>query len=120
MLIAHELLHGIGIQHFGHKVRYGFKWVVLYATTDSGYFWRNQMIIVALLPAVVLSILFLATTFILPTGLGIVIVLVAAANVGGAAGDVWMVWRALQYPPHAIVEDDADGMRVFMPQNHQH
>lgn len=117
MLLLHELCHGIGIQYYGHRARYGFRWVLLYATTDTGYFWRRQMIVVALLPLVLVSVLAIVLTLVVPPGIGVVLSVVAATNAAGAVGDLWLVWKALQFPPHALFEDEEDSMRVFLPED---
>jgi hypothetical protein len=115
VLLLHELCHGIGIQYYGHDARYGFKFLILYATSDTGYFWRNQMIVVAALPLVIISLLLVVVTVFVPAGLAQLLLLAAAINTAGAVGDLWMIWKALQYPVHALFEDDEDGMRIFMP-----
>jgi hypothetical protein len=123
VLILHEWLHGLAIAWFGYKARYGVKFATLgflkiptafYATTDDGLFRRNDFIVVALAPLVVITLLCMILGFILPDRWHLYLALSVALNAGGAIGDMWMTWIALHYPPSALVRDEADGIRVFV------
>ncbi|NDJ86465.1 MAG: DUF3267 domain-containing protein [Chloroflexi bacterium] len=113
----HEYLHGLGMRYYGHDVRYGVKWLrgVVYATTDKGLFWRDQFIVVALLPLIAISLAALGLSLILPSGVAAWLLVIAALNAAGAIGDLWMVHVASRFSPDALFRDEEDGMRVFVP-----
>lgn len=117
LIPLHEWLHGLGMQYYGHKVRYGFKWTkgVLYATSDNGLFWREQFVGVALAPLIGISLICLVASLFVAAGVGFWLMMTATLNATGAIGDVWMVRVAYRYPAYALIRDEEDGMRVFCP-----
>ena len=58
-VVLHELIHGVVMQGFGAKPRYGILWkkMMFYATAPECAFRRNSYIVVALAPIAVISIL---------------------------------------------------------------
>jgi len=119
-LALHELAHGLAMAAFGARPRYGIKWEAgaLYATAPGYAFTRNQYLTVIFAPLVLLSGLAVlgmwacAGTAVVP-----VLAWCATANAMGACGDVYMGWRVAGYRPEAYVIDEADGMRIFLPEN---
>ncbi|MBZ0293787.1 MAG: DUF3267 domain-containing protein [Anaerolineae bacterium] len=115
----HEWLHGLAIRWMGHRPRYGMRldMGVLYATADDAYFPRNQFIVIALAPLVVITlggmVLMLLVSDALAYYIGVMIVL----NASGAVGDLWMTWEVLRYPAHALVRDEADRIRIYLPRD---
>ena len=121
VLVLHELMHGAAMALFGAQPSYGIKWrkLLLYATAHGFAFRRNDYIGVALAPLLGLSGLALAAIAILagnPAGNPWVIwiIVYAALNAAGAAGDLWIALIVLRFPPQARVIDERDGMRVFV------
>lgn len=115
ILPVHEWVHGLAIRWIGHRPRYGMKIGVLYATTDGAYFWRNQYQHVALAPLIWISITILIAGLFFPQGVAFWLMAAAVVNASGATGDLWMVWTLRKFPADALVRDEADGMRVFVP-----
>lgn len=115
MLPLHELIHGVFMAHFGHQPHYGIKLLkgVLYATSDGRLFRRDEYIIVAMAPFVVISVVMIVLSMFFPAGIGLWMMLAAVLNATGAVGDFWMSRKALQFPPDALIRDEKDGMRVF-------
>jgi len=122
VLPLHELVHGIFIRWAGHTPRYGAKYTqlgplklpyVLFATTDDGYFWRNQFIVIALAPVVLITLGGLLLISVLPLWLGYYVAVALVINGSGAVGDLWMTVVALRYAPDAVVRDEADSITVF-------
>lgn len=118
MIVLHELLHGLAIQWYGHKARYGMKLHkgVVYATADGSLFWRNQYVGVCLAPLIGISILVLLGSLFVSETLAFWLMLIGSLNAAGAIGDLWMVLLALRYPPNALIRDEEDGMRIFTSQ----
>jgi len=116
IILPHELCHGLAIRAFGGHPQYGFGVVYFvfpyaFATTETR-FTRNQFLVVALAPLVVLSVI------------GIPIMLVfewkwlaipLAMNAGGAVGDIWMALTLLSYPSGVTVIDTTTGLEIYGP-----
>jgi hypothetical protein len=117
MIVLHEGTHGIFMILFGAKPQYGVDWEhgVAYATSYGHAFTRNQFIVVALAPVLVVSGLGLLP-FIWPLPGPIVtgLLTILAFNFVGAVGDVWMAWKCSQYPASARVVDERHGIKVFV------
>jgi hypothetical protein len=122
VLPLHELVHGVFIRWAGHTPRYGAKYTqlgplklpyVLFATTDDGFFWRNQFIVIALAPVVLITLAGLLLMSVLPLWLGYYVAVALVLNGSGAVGDLWMTVVALRYAPDAVVRDEADSITVF-------
>jgi hypothetical protein len=117
-LALHELAHGLAMSAYGARPQYGVKWDAgaLYATAPGYAFTRNQYLAVIFAPLIALSGLAAlgmwawADTAAVP-----ILALCGVVNAMGACGDVYMGWRVARYPPPALVVDEADGMRVFLP-----
>lgn len=114
-LPLHELIHGVAIRWAGHTPRYGMKLDkgVLYATAENALFRRDEYIVVALAPFMVISLFVLAILWVVPDGWVYWLSLAAALNAGGAIGDLWMTGVLLRFPRRVLVRDEADGFRVF-------
>ncbi len=111
----HEWIHGLAIRYYGHQPRYGIRLDlgVMYATTDSAYFPRNQFVVIALAPLVVMTLVGMALMFAVSDTLAYYIGLVIVLNASGAIGDLWMSWVVLRYPPRVLVRDEADRIRIY-------
>lgn len=117
MILLHELAHGLMINFWGHQTRYGIKPLkgVVYATADGALFWRNQYVAVALAPLVSLSLLVVMVSLFVSAEVALWLLLAGVLNASGAAGDVWMTVVAFRYPAYALMQDEEDGMRIFLP-----
>lgn len=115
VLPLHELIHGIAIQSLGHRARYGFKPSVgvLYATADGALFRRNEYVVIALAPLIVITLLGMGLMLIAPGWLAYTIAMGVVLNAGGAIGDIWSVVLTLRYPASALVRDEGDGFRIY-------
>ncbi len=115
VLPLHEAVHGWMVRRCGHSPRYGLKWYALYTTADSAYFRRDEYLRVLLAPLVVITLAGLAVLPFLPTGLASWVALAVVVNASGAGGDLWMAIIARRYDPAALIRDEADGMRIYLP-----
>ncbi|MDX2161931.1 MAG: DUF3267 domain-containing protein [bacterium] len=115
VLPLHELLHGIVMRHFGHRVRYGFKpsMGVLYALAENALFRRNEFLLVLLTPLTVITLAGMLLNLVMPESLTYTIALGVIFNAGGAVGDLWMTGVLLHYKKRVIVQDDAQGFTVY-------
>lgn len=123
VLPLHEWIHGLAIRWARHTPRYGMKSVslgpvkipvVLFATADDAYFRRDQFVVVALAPVVVITPAGMLLLAVLPDALAIYLSVAVIINGAGAIGDLWMTAVALRYPPDALIQDEADAISVFV------
>ena len=114
----HELTHGLTMQLFGAKPKYGILWkgLMLYATSPGYAYPRNSFIVIALAPLVVISTLVIIGMWLLQGTLWVpLLALCGIFNASGAVGDMWMTMIVLRYPATAYVMDERDGLRLFLP-----
>ncbi len=117
MITAHELIHGLAMLPFGARPRFGVKPPGLAYATAPGYpFPRNGYLAVALAPLITISLLGAPLLAVLPGGLVPPAISALALNVSGAIGDLMIVSIVLRYPSAALVIDEKDGMRIFLPE----
>jgi hypothetical protein len=117
-LIVHEWMHGMAMQMFGAKPRYGALWkqMMFYATASGFAFARNNYIVIALAPLISISILVVLGMWLLQGTLWVALLgICGIMNASGAVGDMWITALVLRYPVTAYVMDERDGVRVFLP-----
>ncbi len=116
MIGLHEWIHGLAIRWVGYKPRYGINLAkgVFFATTDNGLFWRDQFLIVALAPLVIISVVGMILMIFTPDSLAYYIGLIVVMNAAGAIGDLWMAAVVWRYPPNTLVRDEADSIRIYI------
>jgi len=116
--VLHELTHGLVMQLFGAKPKYGIIWkgLMLYATSPGYAYRRNNYVVIALAPFLFISALVILGMWILQ-GIAWVALLAicGVVNASGAVGDMWITMIVLRYAAMAYVMDERDGIRVFLP-----
>lgn len=118
-IVAHELTHGIAMQRFGANPHYGVLWkqAVFYSTSPGYAFHRNNYIVIALAPIVVISVLALLGMWIASGTFWVVVfTFCGIINASGSLGDLWLTVIVARYAVTAYVIDEKDGIRVFLPQ----
>jgi hypothetical protein len=116
--ILHELTHGLAMQMFGAKPKYGIIWkgLMLYATSPGYAYRRNNYVVIALAPFVFISVLTILGMWILQGTAWVALLAVCGViNASGAVGDMWITMIVLRYSVTAYVMDERDGIRVFLP-----
>ena len=114
--ILHELTHGLVMQMFGARPKYGIIWkgLMLYATSPGYAYRRNNYVVIALAPFVFISVLVVLGMWILQGTAWVVLLAVCGVlNASGAIGDMWITMIVLRYAATAYVMDERDGIRVF-------
>ncbi len=117
-MILHEGVHGLAMRLFGARPIYGVLWkqLVFFATSPGYRYRRNAYILVVLAPLIVLSLLVILGIILFKANFWILLlILCGAVNAGGSFGDMWMASIVLRYPRLALVVDEKDGMRIFLP-----
>jgi hypothetical protein len=115
VLPLHEWVHGWMIRRGGHAPRYGLKWYALYTTADSAYFRREEYLRVLLAPLLIITLGGMVILPFLPLEPALWIALAVVVNASGAGGDLWMALVTRRCDPAALIRDEADGMRVYLP-----
>lgn len=115
--VLHELTHGLVMQMSGAKPKYGIMWQgMLYATSPGYAYHRNSYIVIALAPFVFISILAVLGMWLLQGTLWVALLgICGSLNAAGAIGDIWITMIVLRYAATALVMDERDGIRVFLP-----
>ena len=117
-LILHELTHGLVMQMFGAKPKYGIIWkgLMLYATSPGYAYHRNNYVVIALAPFVFISVLVVLGMCVLQgTAWVELLAICRGVNASGAVGDKWITFSVLRYAATAYIMDDRDVIRVFLP-----
>lgn len=120
VLALHEFVHGIMMQGFGAKPRYGFwkQGLMFYAKAPGYAFQQNHYALIVLAPLLGLSVLTCLGIFLLAgSSLVWVLALWAIINASAANADVWIAVMLLRYPSTAYIVDEQDGMRILLPQS---
>lgn len=118
ILILHELTHGLTMQRFGAKPRYGVLWkqMMFYATSPGFAYRRNNYVVIALAPLIFISFLVVLGMWLLQGTLWVALLgTCGTINAAGAIGDMWITLIVLRYADTAYVMDERDGVRVFLP-----
>ena len=119
-LVLHELTHGLVMQTYGAKPKYGILWKgpMLYATSPGYAYRRNDYVVIALAPFVLISALVILGMWLLQGTLWVLLLGICGIfNASGAIGDMWMTMIVLRYATPAYVIDERDGIRVFLPKS---
>lgn len=118
LVIVHEAIHGTAMRSFGAHPKFGVVLVgqvmpALYATSEGHLFTRFQYLVVALSPAVIISVLGFLACFSQWAGY---LVIPLAVHLGGCAGDAAATWQVTRKPSGTLFEDLRDGLRFHGPE----
>lgn len=109
ILLIHEAIHGLTILFWGGRPHFGAKLpLALFCGARQQMFRRNQYIVVALAPLVVISVAGIILTLLAPS-LATYALLAIAGNISGAAGDLVVVRHLYRLPRNVLVEDTETG-----------
>lgn len=116
VLVLHELVHGFFFWHFtGERPRFGVGPLHFYAAAPDWYLPRNQFVVVALAPLLILSLAGFILLALLPIAWLPALLLALIVNASGAVGDLYVVARLLPAPRRALVQDTGSTMAVYTP-----
>ena len=119
-LVLHELTHGLVMQIFGAKPKYGIIWkgLMFYAASPEYAYHRNNFVVIALAPLIFISILVVLGMWLLQGTLWVALLgICGIINACGAVGDMWITIIVLRYANTAYVIDERDGIRLFLPKS---
>ncbi len=115
-MVLHELIHGAFMSKYGGKPSYGagiayFILPYFYATTKT-VFTRNQFIVIAIAPLVVISLVVIGIMAAFPS-IAHWMFIPFVMNASGAVGDMWVTRNVLRYPKHVMLEDRKTGLIIY-------
>jgi hypothetical protein len=114
-MAVHEATHGVVLQLLT-KVRPSYRVRFPFLTTGNhAYLTRRSAVIVALSPAVVWGIVLLVALLTLPDNYRLTAYIVLALNFAGSGGDFVEVYVVSRQRSDALIQDDGDDLRVFLP-----
>ncbi len=112
-VVLHELTHALAMRICGtKKVKFGLTLLYAYAGSDD-YYDKKSYIFIALAPVVLFGIILLILNITLPNDWFIIIYIVQAMNISGAAGDVFVTYKFSKMPKDILVLDYGVGMTVY-------
>lgn len=112
-MVAHELVHGITMKHFGtKKVKYGFTGLYAFAGSED-YYPKKPYITIALAPIVVWGIVLAVVNMLVPLQWFWVVYFIQVSNISGAAGDLYVTCKFAKMPADILVRDSGVGMTVY-------
>ncbi|MCD4845471.1 MAG: DUF3267 domain-containing protein [Methanosarcinales archaeon] len=115
-MVLHELIHGAFMSKYGGNPSYGagiayFILPYFYATSKT-VFPRNQYIVIAIAPLVVISLVVIGIMAAFPS-IAHWMFIPFIMNASGAVGDMWVTRNVLRYPKHVILEDRKTGLIIY-------
>lgn len=114
VLVLHELIHGLFFWFFSHqKPIFGFKGFYAYATLPGWYFPKNQYLVIASAPLILISILGILLVPVVPFNSLWIIFLALVINASGAIGDLVVTVRLLFKPKTTMTQDFADTITFY-------
>jgi len=121
--VLHELIHGAFMSKYGGKPRYGagiahYILPYFYATTKT-IFTRNQFIVIAIAPLVVISLVSIGIMAAFPS-IAHWMLIPFILNGSGAVGDMWVVRNVLRCPKHVFLEDQKSGLIIYGKETDKH
>ena len=109
----HELVHGLCMKGFGAgKIHYGYAGVYAWAGSND-FFKKWPYIVIALAPLVSLGIALACLCVFVPHNWFWAVYLIQVMNISGAAGDIYVAWKAFGMPEDLLVQDTGTAMVFY-------
>ncbi|MAU09837.1 MAG: hypothetical protein CL607_08460 [Anaerolineaceae bacterium] len=116
VLWLHELIHAsVFMAHTGAPPNIGMRGPMIFASAEGYMNSRNAMIINALAPFVVISVVGLLLMAIVPVSTLAWVFIPTVANAAAAGGDFMAVYWLLSLPRDAKIEDHGDVLVAYQP-----
>lgn len=114
VLWLHELVHAtVFFLHTGAPPRMGMRGAMIFASAEGYFNTRNAMIINALAPFVVISLLGILLMQIVPFATLAWVFIPTVVNAAASGGDFMAVYWLLRLPEDAKIEDHGDVLIAF-------
>lgn len=119
-MLLHEWLHGLTLRLCGHRPRYTFTKLFLFASIQEGsYLNRRHYLFMTLTPVVIMTVVGGAVLFVLPPAISQLLLIALLLNTAASIGDFMVAWRVFKAPPDALFSDD-HGIQLFVPDSQTH
>lgn len=116
VLYAHELVHAVAFYMTHRQVpKIGMRGFVIFAAAPSHLLTRHQLVVNALLPLVVISLLGGLALWAVPAPLIAWIWIPTVVNAAAAGGDIMAVAWAMKHEKNALYHDDGDIITAYVP-----
>lgn len=113
-IILHELIHGLFIYIFSKKkAKYKFSFFYASAGAEDRYFDKTSYIIIALSPAIFLSLFLLIILSFIDIEYFNSILLILALSFSGAIGDFYISIITFFKPSDVLINDSGEKMQFF-------
>ncbi len=114
-VVLHELTHGVAMKLLGaKKVSFGYSGMYAYAGCTE-FFTKRAYIIMALTPVVFWGIVLTLICYLVPDSWFWIFYLMQIANIAGAAGDFFVIFRFWKLPESSLIHDMGTSMTIYTP-----
>lgn len=112
--ISHEAIHGIAMKYY-HKAKVKFQFHGAYASASMPgvLFYKKPYIVIALAPAVVISVLLIIVMFFVNTIAFLTIYIIFAFHLSGCVGDFHMVAILKSFDDRTLILDTGINMTLY-------
>jgi len=116
MLVLHEAVHGVFFWIFtNHRPRFGFRGFYAFAAAPEWYLSRRFYLIVALAPAVLITLAGIAALFLIAEDWVLGLIFLITMNFSGAVGDLMVAFWLMRKPATILVQDSGDRVCFYQP-----
>jgi hypothetical protein len=113
-ILMHELIHGAFFWIFSRsRPNFGIRTGYAYAAAPGWFFPRWQYVAIGLAPLVLMSVAGMILVAVAPIIFLPFIVFGMIVNAGGAAGDMWIVYKVIRERGNLLIEDLGDGFNMY-------
>jgi hypothetical protein len=110
MIVIHEAFHGVFFWWFTRaRPVFAFKLLYAYAGAPDWYIRRNPFIVTTLAPLIGMTLMLLYLEGIWAS----MVFIMLALNIGGATGDLLVVYKLARRPASTYVRDTGDQISIF-------
>jgi hypothetical protein len=120
MVVLHELVHGAFFWIFTHSMPvFALRSYYAYAAAPGWYLPRDQYLVTALAPLLLLDALALALLAVVPPGWFLILLVFTVSNTSGSVGDMYIAAWMLMHPPTCLAHDEGDKFSLFVAKDEQ-
>lgn len=120
-IIIHELIHGLffKINLKEKKVIYRFHGIAASAGVPDVYFQKGHFLLVSIAPFLITALVLMPFLFFVNDYWYTIVAMLAAANLAGSAGDLYLFVKLIFMDRRVLIEDYGPGMNFFLPKKDQ-
>jgi hypothetical protein len=113
-ILLHEILHGAFFWIYSrNRPKFGVRAGYAYDASPGWFYPRQQYLVIALAPFVLLSILGMVLVLVIPFAALASILFGMVANAAGAAGDIWIAAIVILERRNIVIEDIGDAVNLY-------